>query len=272
MKRTLGVLGIALGLAYFVYGPGFEPGAGTGIGDETVASAVTPPTSKPIEVAGEGLVIPAVEVTIQPKIAGRVLRHHAQLRPGGYLTKGQEIVTLEPAVMAEGSAESSRHTPSARRRARAGARGAQGASNRILAPFNAMVAAEFVTVGRQVTPASKLARLVGTDAYLVVVDLSIEALDPLRRPGSEEVVVSQVVVEQAAGSAAVRFEGRVVGRRVRAGASAGVVQIVVEVPDPLGLGPEVRAQPLFLGGTVQVKLFGPSKPVARGATPPPSGG
>jgi multidrug efflux pump subunit AcrA (membrane-fusion protein) len=49
-----------------------------------------------IGVTGMGTVIPARVLTVQPEISGRVIDYHQGLTPGGRVTAGEEIVSIDP--------------------------------------------------------------------------------------------------------------------------------------------------------------------------------
>lgn len=54
------------------------------------------PDDERIVVSAWGTVIPAREVTIRPQVSGRVISQNEALVPGGHLTKGDEIVRIDP--------------------------------------------------------------------------------------------------------------------------------------------------------------------------------
>ena len=54
------------------------------------------PRSEPIFVEQRGEVIPARRVVMQSEVAGRVIRHHPSLVPGGYVQAGEELIKIDP--------------------------------------------------------------------------------------------------------------------------------------------------------------------------------
>jgi len=49
-----------------------------------------------IDVSGMGTVIPARVLTVQPEVSGRVIDYHQGLTPGGRVTAGEEMVSIDP--------------------------------------------------------------------------------------------------------------------------------------------------------------------------------
>ena len=99
MKVWLPILVLSLGggLAYVISET--EPGA------EEVPEKITTPivrtlTAKPethsIEVVGHGTVIPAREITIHPEVVGKLIYVNPKVVTGGFVAKGQQLVSLNP--------------------------------------------------------------------------------------------------------------------------------------------------------------------------------
>ena len=129
---------------------------------------------------------------------------------------------------------------------------------RIYAPFNAMVQHESVEVGQVVFPQSLIARLVGTDAYWIIVDLPMHQLSSIALPDKAGNGGAQVSVEQSSGDSTTAFDGRVIRLLSHVEPRARMAQLIVEVPDPLGFEKEEKVLPLFLGATVRVRIEGTS--------------
>jgi RND family efflux transporter MFP subunit len=128
----------------------------------------------------------------------------------------------------------------------------------IEAPFDAQVIRRDINVGSQLTPSDTIARLVGTDAYWISVELPQSQLQWLSTERDSEGEGSRVVVRNRQGwpEGATR-EGqlsRVVGTLDD---STRMVRVLATVPDPLGRSEDGEdTQPLMLGAFVEVTLHG----------------
>lgn len=135
----------------------------------------------------------------------------------------------------------------------------QAAVNRkraeISAPFNALVRSESVDVGQMVGPQSRVAELIGTDAFWV------EAMVPLRElplidvpaPGGKGSAATVSVVN--AGDREIVREGHVVRLLGELDPQSRQAKVIVEVEDPLGL--KTDAPKLLLNSFVKVRIQGP---------------
>ncbi|MDE0890221.1 MAG: efflux RND transporter periplasmic adaptor subunit [Phycisphaerales bacterium] len=130
----------------------------------------------------------------------------------------------------------------------------------ISAPFNGLVREDDVEIGQIVTPQARIASIVGTDRFDVMVAIPLDKLEWLRidsaNPGGNS--VAKVILELGDGRRIERTGrvDRLLGEVERAGRLARV-RILVE--DPLGLttGPNESAEPLLLGSYVRVEIAGP---------------
>ena len=128
----------------------------------------------------------------------------------------------------------------------------------IKAPFNAAVESESVDRGSQVSPTTKLARLVGTDEYWVEVSVPVDQLKWLRIPRSENEKGSKVwVYNEAAWGTDVSREGDVVRLASSLETEGRMARLLVLVKDPLGLEDESGKTPaLLIGSYVRVEIEG----------------
>ena len=128
----------------------------------------------------------------------------------------------------------------------------------IRAPFNALVEAKLVDPGSQVSPASRIARLVGTDAYWVEVSVPVDRLTWIRLPDGKGAAGAAVrVFDEAAWGAGVHREGRALRLAGALEPNGRMARLLVEVPDPLALAPGHDGRPaLLLGSYVRVEIEG----------------
>ncbi|HUT32628.1 MAG TPA: efflux RND transporter periplasmic adaptor subunit [Planctomycetota bacterium] len=126
------------------------------------------------------------------------------------------------------------------------------------APFNAVVEAESVDLGSQVSPQTPLATLVGTDEYWVEVSVPVDQLRWLRVPRSSKEEGSPVRVynEAAWGPDACRA-GAVVRLASALEPEGRMARLLVSVPDPLGLKDATQRLPeLLIGSYARVEIDG----------------
>ncbi|MAD20280.1 MAG: hypothetical protein CMJ52_08925 [Planctomycetaceae bacterium] len=131
------------------------------------------------------------------------------------------------------------------------------------APFNGLVRQDEVEIGQVVSPQSRIATIVGTDRFDVLVSVPLDRLDWLRiDPEDPESNSPARIILELGDGRRIERTGRVdrlLGEVERAGRLARV-RILVE--DPLGLGTggslEDPVDPLLLGSYVRVEIEGPS--------------
>lgn len=124
----------------------------------------------------------------------------------------------------------------------------------LAAPFNALVLNKYVDVGSQVTPQEKLADLVGTDVFWVVIPLPVERLRWIRFPTGGSSNGSTVQVFYRGGS--VR-DGRVIRLLPDLSKEGRMARLLVAVDDPLDLQPKGSRRPvLLIGEYVRVLIEG----------------
>ena len=131
-------------------------------------------------------------------------------------------------------------------------------------PFNVLVVAKSVDVGSQVSPATPLAELVGTDEYWVEVALPVDELRWLRIPGqgAEAGSPAKVFYAPAWGPDACRA-GRVLRLAASLEQKGRMARLIVSVPDPLCRRPGNAGKPaMILESYVRVELQGRELPRA----------
>ncbi|MCG8557526.1 MAG: efflux RND transporter periplasmic adaptor subunit [Proteobacteria bacterium] len=132
----------------------------------------------------------------------------------------------------------------------------------VKAPFNALVRSEAVEVGQLVSPQSRLATLVGSDAFFVQVAVPVDELGSVRIPGLNAERGSAARVLQQIGEQRIERRGRVMRLLGEVDPMGRMARLLVQVDDPLGLevAGEDRARgtgmPLLLGAYVSVELQG----------------
>ncbi len=128
------------------------------------------------------------------------------------------------------------------------------------APFNAMVRDESVEKGQLVSPQSRLATLVGTDAFWVQISVPVERLGLISVPGLGKAEGSLArVIHQAGAGIRTQRQGRVSRLLGDLDPRGRMAQLVVSVKDPLGLNvnkDKAPSMPLLLGSYVNVEIPG----------------
>lgn len=131
------------------------------------------------------------------------------------------------------------------------------------APFNGLVLQDDVEIGQVVGPQNRVATIVGTDRFDVVVSVPMDRLPWLRADPEDPTGNSRaIVIQEVGGGRTVERVGRVdrvIGEVERSGRLA---RVRVAVEDPLGLAstPDADAEgtlPLLLGSYVRVEIDGP---------------
>jgi len=126
----------------------------------------------------------------------------------------------------------------------------------ILAPFNALVTEESIDVGQLVTPQTRLATLVGTDAFRVQAALPVSKLDAIAIPGVNGSKGSKAkVAHEASHGCVTSREGQVVRLLGDLDPAGRMARVLIRFDDPLGVKPGPRL-PLLLGAYVRVEIEG----------------
>ena len=126
----------------------------------------------------------------------------------------------------------------------------------IRAPFNCMVQEEFLDLGQVVTPASRIATLVGTEQFWVQVSVPMDRLDSISVPDVNATAGSHArVVHMTGGDSRIERRGRVVRLLADLEPLGRMARVLVAVDDPLGLR-SGTGPPLRVGAYVRVEIEG----------------
>jgi RND family efflux transporter MFP subunit len=125
-------------------------------------------------------------------------------------------------------------------------------------PFNAMVRERHVNLGMQVTPATTLAMVTGTDAFWIEVAVPVDELQWIEVPRSNSKDGSRArVYNEAAWGAEAFREGRVIRLMGDLETEGRMARLLVEVPDPEAMMPGQKGKPrLLLDDYVRVEIDG----------------
>jgi RND family efflux transporter MFP subunit len=96
---SVAVVGVALILGYWIYRTGPETRTEDEVRPPKMVKAIAVhPAPGPIHVLAYGSVIPARRVTVEPQVSGQVIRQHEALRPGGFISTGEELYAIDPTL------------------------------------------------------------------------------------------------------------------------------------------------------------------------------
>jgi RND family efflux transporter MFP subunit len=128
----------------------------------------------------------------------------------------------------------------------------------LTAPFNAFVREEAIELGQMIGPSSRVATLVGTDAFHVQVSVPVDELRWIALPDADGAGGALArVVQEVSFEHRVERQGRVVQLLGELDPRGRMARLLVEVADPLGLTrPDAEAAPLLLGAYVRVSIEG----------------
>lgn len=122
------------------------------------------------------------------------------------------------------------------------------------APFDVLVKDEAIEVGQIVTPQSKLATLIGTEAFWVQTSVPVSSLRWIHTEEDEE--PSKVLIHQSLGdNTSIEREGHVLRTMGEVDPKGRMAQVMVSIPDPLGLNTK-GAPALLLGSYLRVSIQG----------------
>lgn len=130
------------------------------------------------------------------------------------------------------------------------------------APFNAVVLNESIDQGQLVGPGAPIAQLAGTDAFWIKTSISTSELGWIDFPpnytkrGRSTPRGSRAIVRHDVGAYVIEREGYVLRQLTQVESTGRMAQVIIEVPDPLGLKGELK--PLLLGAQVEVDIIGRS--------------
>ncbi len=128
----------------------------------------------------------------------------------------------------------------------------------IRAPFSCVVTEENVDLGAQVTSQTRLATLVGTDAYWVRAAVPVDQLDWIRFPSADGRGGSAARIHQQFGTERQKHcVGRVVRLMGDLEPEGRMARVLISVRDPLRLdSPGESACPLLIGAYVNIEIDG----------------
>ncbi len=130
---------------------------------------------------------------------------------------------------------------------------------RFQAPFNAVIVESMAEIGQLVGPQVRVARLVGTDKFRVLVSVRTDQLRHIAVPGIDGKEGSKVTVRQHIGDGVVARTGRVLRLLSDLEPGSRMARVLVEVDDPYGLAQGdggQRPYPLLLDAFVDVRIAG----------------
>ena len=118
----------------------------------------------------------------------------------------------------------------------------------VRAPFDALVLSEDVAPGAMLTQGAEAARLVASDRFHVTLAVPASALQWLRFDGTQNVTLTQPGIWPDAQTR----EGRILRLNSALTATGRMVEVIVEIPDPLALKSENSGKsPVLLGSFVR---------------------
>ncbi len=119
----------------------------------------------------------------------------------------------------------------------------------IRSPINAVVLSRDVNVGTRVTETTRLARLVGTDAFWVELVLPVDQLKWVRVPGASGEPGAEVTIRDPSWSQEQSRTGRVMRLAPDLEEKGRMARLIVRIADPLALRKENRGKPRLLVGS-----------------------
>ncbi len=129
----------------------------------------------------------------------------------------------------------------------------------IEAPFNLFVKKKYVEKGSQVSALEKLAELVGTGEYHVLVSIPMDRLKWIVIPRKTGVSGSSVLISY--GNDQYEQSGTVIKLLGDLSSEGRMARILVSIPDPLNLiDPEINRPPVLIGEYVRIKIMGKEIP------------
>lgn len=130
----------------------------------------------------------------------------------------------------------------------------------VKAPFNSVLITREVNLGSSVTPSTTLATLVGNDTYWVEAPIAASRLKWIK-VGQQGSAVR--IYDTAAWGPDRYREGRITGMAAAVEAQGRMVELLIDVADPLALAEHSKGQPkLLLGSYVRVDIAGATLPRA----------
>ena len=298
--------GGAWGTWYLVEtGPKAQPKKGGGRNARLVEVEVACRSDVNTTIKAMGTVKPALQIDLQPRVAGEVIEVSEDWVPGRLYAEGELILRIDPTdydlivrqqksdvakvkslyrlevgnqtiakseyeLLGETIREEDRDlvlrkpqlqsVEAAMETARAALAKAELdlARAEVRSPFNAIVVTGDAKLGAQVSAATRLARLVGTDEYWVELSLPVDQLKWIEIPRGDETGGSLVrVFDEAAWGEGVQRLGHVIRLAGDLEEEGRMARVFAAVADPLALGEENAGAPrLLIGSFVSVEIEG----------------
>lgn len=254
-----------------------------------------------------GTVRPKHEVVLNPQVSGRVVSISEKLVPGKHFTRGETLLTIEPAdyrlavqqltsevaraeadlqielgrqrvalkeyeLLGETVSDEERDLMLRVPQLESSKASLEEVQTRLAqarldlertvvkAPFHAVLITREVDLGASVTPSTPLATLVGSETYWVEAPIAANQLKWIKI-GQQG---SAVRVYDAAAWGPGRYrEGRTTGVAATVETQGRMVELLIEVTDPLALANHSQGLPkLLLGSYVRVEIEGTTLPHA----------
>lgn len=166
---------------------------------------------------------------------------------------GQELVLREPHIKEKEAALAA---------AKSRMEKAQADLNRttITAPFDSIVTEETVEIGQYLSPQSKIATVVSVDEYRIPISVPYEDLSWIKASSKADDSTEAVVTQKTGRGQKVKWKGFVLRRLGSLDPSGEMANLIVVVPDPLGIteNQDKSTTPLLLNSNVDVELQSPT--------------
>lgn len=99
-RRPAALILAAIGVGYWLFKTGPETGTKEEPRPLKIVKTVSPPLSTHrISVEAYGAVIPARQVVVKPQVTGRILNHHPNLNPGGFVMEEEKLFEIDPSLL-----------------------------------------------------------------------------------------------------------------------------------------------------------------------------
>ena len=99
-RRPAVLIVAAIGVGYWLFKTGPETVTKEDTRPPKIVKTVSPtPSAHRISVAAYGSVIPARQVVVKPQVGGRILNHHPNLIPGGFVPQGEKLFEIDPSLL-----------------------------------------------------------------------------------------------------------------------------------------------------------------------------
>ena len=129
----------------------------------------------------------------------------------------------------------------------------------LTASFNSLVLSESIEVGQMINAQTTVATLVGTDEFRAQVSIPIHQLDWITFPKTGATTGSRVrIIRELGNRKPLEREGVVVDLLGEVTQNGRMAQLLISIPDPLGLHrKEKERHPLLIGEYIRAEIEGP---------------